>query len=291
MVNEEERLIVKQAIANIRPSTHGWWRTNCPICVIAKGSDDKKASLRFRPDNGYYDCLRCGAKGWLTGDYQSYVKEEEETVDDADAEWRKPPEGFMLLGEEPALTAQVTKPARDYLLSRNIGPAEWKKMKVGITFEGKYKNRIIVPVIVHGRWYGWSARIWAKKSEGVLTYRNANGMPRGEVLWNQNALYTKTDDPVVAVEGCFDGLPHVNTIDVVAFLGKPSHEHFWTLLGAVRPIVVALDGDSWTQAKAFSLKLRHKNKISTYLKFPPKVDPGELAPGELARMARESLNE
>ena len=101
-----------------------------------------------------------------------------------------------------------------------------------------------MPVLTSaGAWRGWVAR--ACDSRASRKYLNAPGMSLGGVgaLFNEAALAEVTDEPALVVEGPFDALAYWP--QAVAVLGKPTEPQMLTLLRAVRPVVVVLDGDAW----------------------------------------------
>jgi DNA primase len=290
------RDIVESAIGDARPSTNGWYRANCPLCVTRSGVTDKKVSLGFRPDNGFFYCQRCGLKGFLQGDFHLMA----EKVARAAAEADKPPqvlekpEGLMGLWKEPAISAIVTRPARRYLIrKRGIRKLSvWREAQISVTLTDPYHaNRIIVPIMSTDatQWVGWVARVWRQRQD-VLPYRYPFGMKRGQLLFNHEALLVETNEPAVIVEGVFDALPYWP--HGVACLGKPSRKQFPFLLAARRPLVVALDGDAWREGQALCRKLRFKGKQAEWIKLPPCTDPGDkqhAEDGELMEHARKAI--
>jgi hypothetical protein len=201
-------------------------------------------------------------------------------------EANEPPEGYMPLYEEPAVSALVTEPARNYLLRRNVPVETWRAVGIGVCLEGNYKNRIIIPVQTqeHEHWIGWVSRTWEKSN---LPYRYPPGMRRGQMMFNQDALQIETTEPLAIVEGCFDALPHWP--DASSCLGKPSHDQFSMLLSAKRPIVMALDGDAWEESWMWAQRLQLRQKQASYIRLEPKQDPNDLQPGELKLRAQEAF--
>lgn len=281
--------LLANAIAEATPSTKGWWRAECPICGLQRTKGDAKKSLGFFPETGYYHCFRCHSAGKLRGDFQEYrarapVRKTDPTEP---TEANFAPDGFMLLAEEPALSAIATEAARKYLVKRKISRETWKAAFIGVCLEGRHKDRVIVPIFGKNRfdWIGWVGRDWTGKA--TLPHKFPSGMLRGELLYNQQALAEKTEAPVIIVEGVFDAL--IDWPATVACLGKPSGNHFSIMCGTTRPIVVALDGDSWSEAEALSKRLQLAGKRSAWIRLPPKTDPGDLQPGELIQLAEKAL--
>jgi hypothetical protein len=158
---------------------------------------------------------------------------------------------------------------------------------MGAARRGEAAGRIVVPLLETGgsKWLGWVGRIWRKR-EGVLPYRYPAGMPRGALLFNHDALLVETAEPCMIVEGVFDALPHWPR--AVACLGKPSRGQLTALMAARRPIVVVLDGDAWREGQALARLLTFRGRSTKWLRLPPAVDPGDIAPDQMAGMIEEA---
>lgn len=259
-----------------------WRRANCRYCLLRKGTEDQKASFGIH-DSGYFHCFRCGARGFLDLGHDA--------PDPAAAPKPEVPEptfleDFVELGTWPGDSALLTLPARRYLEGRGVRKEIWHECQIGICTEGYFAERIIVPVIdPTGAWRGWVGRAWSP--DALMRYRYPRGMKRGELFWNERALYEETDAPVFIVEGCFDALPHYP--HAVACLGKPSRKQTAKIAKARRPVVVALDGDAWQEGLALSMLLKLDGVRATSLQLPPKTDPGNIPPSELLTMARAAI--
>jgi hypothetical protein len=268
MPRDDDQL-VRQAIAQATSSTGGWWRSACPVCTIQYGKEDKRASLGFYPETGFYHCFRCEISGYLQGRFDQYAGDDEQPAETPPIEL---PEGFMHIATEPAISANATKEARTFLLGRGVDRRTWREARLGITLEGKQRNRIIVPVYHEHRLAGWVGRVW--EPNRWLPYVYPEGFKRGDVLWNSNALQIETDKPLLVVEGVFDGLPYWP--DASACLGKPTRNQFDLLLEAKRPLAIALDGDAWELGRALSMRLKLKGRWAGFIRIPPKEDPNSV---------------
>lgn len=289
MLKADYRDIIAAALGDAQKSTGGWYRTNCPVCVMRTGKDDKRWSMGFHPDTGRYKCFRCQTGGVLTDDFSDMADANPEDEEDEEIFTLPPPDGFMLLGEEPGTTADKTEEARWYLEDRNVPLATWRACGIGVTYtDKKFRNRIIVPIKDDDTWYGYIGRIWDEESNNPLRYRYPAGMKRGGLLWNHHALFADTDTPILICEGIFDALPHFP--NAISCLGKPSYNQMPALNGTSRPLVFALDGDAWQEAEAFAMKARFDGKTAAHIRFPPKTDPGDLQPGELLDMGLKAIS-
>jgi DNA primase len=197
-----------------------------------------------------------------------------------------PPEGFMYLAEEPACSALSTEQARKYLWKRGIRKDIVRDAELGITFEGKQKGRVIVPIKdPGGLWLGWVGRIYHSRPV-MLKYVYPTGMKR-DMFFNQKALYAETDEPLYVMEGVFDALPHFP--HAIACLGKPAKKQVEILLATERPVVVALDGDAWQEGEALAMRLKLEGKRAGFIKFPPLTDPGDVFQDELFELGTAAL--
>lgn len=265
-----------------------WLRHDCPFCEFREGTPDKKQSWGFDLRTLRHHCFRCGNWGYLTEAPDAFDHIDLNAEDEKPVEEIKPPMGFMRAAQEPARSSISAQPAIRYLLSRGVTKQIAIESQVGLTLEGFYANRIIVPLLNGDKWDGWVGRVW-KTHRNVVTYRYPKGMKRGETMFNLAALAVETDDPLLVVEGCFDALPHWP--HAVSCLGKPTDWQFEQLLKARRPIVVALDGDAWTEGWGLATRLAMEGKQATSLHLPPVSDPGDMKSGELMTQARNALSE
>ena len=282
-------------------------RVLCPFCVSSKtGRADR--SLHFSP-NGFYYCFRCGTKGKLRG----YSDDLPRDAPEADPGLRALPEEFFPLADEPAVSAVAFDPARAYLARRGVSPATVVRFGIGGVVEGRYAGRVLVPLeppygalgchkgdrgtldvptspsgTVGPTTGGFVARDWTGRAGRPYLY--PAGMSR-ERLYLHSALAVRTDVPVLVVEGVFDALAHVGEdgCAAVALLGKPTHAQILALRATVRPVVVVLDGDAWSESWALCARLRFEGGRAGCVRLPPRTDPDEVPHGWLIEEAARSL--
>lgn len=271
-----------------------WIRVQCPFCAD-DGHVDRKHSLGVSAASGWYTCFRCGTRGKLREppDPALAHAEASATAQEPVASF-EPPAEYIPLSSKTGRRSMSLEPARAYLLKRGVGELAWKRYQIGAAVDGYWSGRIIVPMLSHetGAWLGWIARLWAgpfPSSEGrdSLKYLYPKDMPRGRTFWNHQALLLETKTPVMVVEGVFDALPHGD--NAVACLGKPSHLQVDWLYETPRPVAVVLDADAWRESWALAARLRFDGKRAGFVKLEGKVDPNQIAPETLLRMARKSL--
>lgn len=290
--------LIENALAESRPSSTGWRRANCPLC-LARGepTPDTKASWGININNGKWHCFRCHAKGMLSrlsdGDAEvEYVQRAvltEENTPLHPPTYIEPPDSWEPLDSEDGRTALVYAPAREYLAARGVSWNTIRDARIGVCDAGYYSQRIVTPVLARHSddWLGFIARTYLTGAElaratrraeqegkTFLRYAYPKWPTRGLCLLNERALDVVTDEPLIAVEGKFSAFPYWP--DVCAFLGKPTSAQI-ALLGAVRkrPIAVVLDGDAWEEGFATAMQIRLLGAHAGYVRLPPKTDPAE----------------
>lgn len=251
-----------------------WRRTHCKFCELWHGlSWDHRSNWCLNTSTGYYHCFRCQTRGYLPG-YSPPEAEEEENL--GPLEGIEPPEGFISLAEDDRRLTQ----ARTYVLSRGITKKTALRAGLGACIRGPFAGRIVVPVFDADdrTWVGWSARLYVQpKHERVPKYRYPEGMPRARIVYNMAALNEDTTRPLLVVEGVFDALPHYP--DAVALLGKPSPAQLDLLCETERPLIIALDGDSWNEGYWLAKQLSFRADVKACsLRLPPREDPCSVAP-------------
>jgi hypothetical protein len=277
-----ERELVEAACADAHRTSTGWLRATCPFCMMRVGVSDHRRSLSVLPGKWFYRCWRCHATGRLLQAPDGTQHLTQQTVDTSSFDLG-PPDTFMPLAEGEGATAMCTAAARAYLAGRGVSRHTCAEAGIGVCLHGRAAGRIVVPVYAPGtaEWRGWVGRAWDKRVE--LRYVYPPGMPRGELLFNADALLVQTDLPIFVVEGVFDALPHWP--DACSCLGKPTEGQVQLMLRARRPVLVALDGDAWTEGEALSLRLQLEGLTAAALHLPPCTDPGNYKTTELRRLA------
>lgn len=204
-----------------------WQRVNCPACPDRTGRADLHKSMSVSA-RGYFFCHRCHAKGW--------IKDPESTP--APVEPQPAPE-FELPGV-PLYTSRpgVHAAAKKYLLDRlgkYAGPV-CKAANLHVCYEGRFRNRIIVPYYRGGKLVGYQGRDFT--GTAMAKYINAKGMARE--FWNHDRI--AQSDWILLVEGVFDAFRWWP--NVVACGGKPTTEQIGILLQAKCKVIICLDLDA-----------------------------------------------
>lgn len=305
--------LIEAALEESRPSSTGWRRANCPLCLTrGEPTPDTKASWGINVTNGKWHCFRCHAKGALERLYNGdedvqYIPRAivaEENMPLHPDEYMEPPESWEPLDSEDGRESLVYKPARDYLLARGVSWDTIRDARIGVCDNGYYAQRIVTPVLARhsDNWIGFIARTYLtgedlaratrraeREGRTFLRYAYPKWPTRGLCLLNERALDVETDEPLIAVEGKFSAFPYWP--NVCAFLGKPTSSQI-ALLGRVRkrPIAVVLDGDAWEEGFATAMQIQLLGARAGYVRLPPKTDPAEgIDPEWLREEARKCV--
>jgi hypothetical protein len=280
MSYREAAQAVADAVRHARATGGGWFRVNCPLCLERVGTPDRRASLGVHAESGGYRCFRCHAKGrapGFSGGAQGYVQAPEPEVK-VDL-----PRGYTPLGDGPGATASTTARARAYLRGRGVNDATVKAARIG--YCEQRGPRVAVPVLDrHQRLRGWVARTIA---DADPRYLNARGGWAGEVLFNESALFRRTDEPVLVMEGVFDALPYWP--HAVAVLGKPTEQQVAAIAEARRPVAVCLDGDAADEGWALAQRLTLQGVHAGAVRLPPASDPATVDRQWLLTAASQAL--
>lgn len=289
---------VESAFAGV--ASGGWVRKPCPRCEEIEGKPDYKLSLGFNTDTGGFNCFKCAMKGSLPMDRREALALAEPDERSRPTDVREPvelAESFIYLFEGAGADARVLDPYRDYLLrpkaggGRNLPLETAAGMRIGCALSGKLRGRVIVPIPDYGSpradapWRGWVARDAQPKSS--FPYRYPTGMVREGLLWNESALWVRTDEPAFIGEGVFDA--SVFWPDGVACMGKPLESHLAKFRDARRPLVVCLDGDAWEEGRSLGWTLKHMGLRAGSIRLPPRTDPDEVELSWLREQARLAL--
>ena len=272
MRDSEAAAAVVRATLNATPSWSGWYRVNCPFCIHVVGKWDRGRALAVSTTSGWYKCWRCSTTGFVSelGGGEEYETPIRESVDDV-PEVETPPGCLPLWGDvHPGMTSVLA-----YLDSRGMDAALRAHVRPLACSSGRYRGRVIVPVVERGRQVGFVARALG---DANIRYLYPDAMERGQVFFAGDALSIETDEPAPIVEGVFDAVPFYP--HAPALLGKPSDVHLARIAAAPRPVVWVLDGDAHREAWAWSKWCAMQGARSTCVRLPPKTDPGEL-PSEI----------
>jgi ribosomal protein L37AE/L43A len=147
------------------------------------------------------------------------------------------PTGVYLLEDKG-----IAKRAYRYLRRRDFNDRDIEKNSMIYCFDGKYFNRILIPVVMFNKVFGFLGR-WVPlaNEKPQKKYRNSEGTHFSLLLWNYDNLQIRK--PVVAVEGIFSGI-RVDK-NVVATFGKKMSEQQANLIAKKsKELVLLFDSDA-----------------------------------------------
>ena len=245
-------------------------------CVLC---DDDKPRLYVSADTGVWVCFHCHEEGSLyrlflrvleLDSHEAYEAQRKLLTQDTTDPWREliaepgveekePDKGQVVLPTNFRPVSDVT-PERflRYLSRRHISRELAIQRGVGYCLQGRYANRLVLPVESDGHLFTFVARsVWsrcpgcqnaAEDCECERTFRKVltptGGRP-GLTLYNLDFVRASASSRVVLVEGAFDALRLPR--EAVALLTSSISATQVTLLAGVsrgRELVLCLDGDS-----------------------------------------------
>jgi hypothetical protein len=279
MSNQAMRDEVERIMEETPPNSAGWVRANCPWCEEL-GHHSRVKNLAINPETGYFKCWRsfhCGTVGFLWSKdaltySAAYVPVIAPSLADIIAKRIGPSpadlEGFQRIDvKAPGLGL----PYYTYLKKRRVSDKAITATGCGYCLGGQYKDRLVIPFVQGGEYVGAVTRVLYATG---YAYKNSPGFVR-DSMFNIDALFVETEEPIAIVEGVFDALPHWPY--AVACLGKPTDRQVDIIARAKRPVVMLLDGDARLENRStlLRLQLRGANVRAAYL--PPATDPGDLS--------------
>lgn len=269
----ETSQLVLDAVAGRRPNARGKVRTNCPFCETIVHKVDRKQCLEVSMVSGWWKCYRCESEGHIDRDELPFDPNTIVVQPKGEAPAVNLPEGFVPLWLPEGQTSFACAAARKYIRQHRVGVTQsiLEQAKIGACVRGRFMGRVVVPIYKAGRMVGYVGRAWRKKHP--MAYLYSEGFSRSDTLYNEDALYVTTDEPVLVVEGVFDTFPFFP--NAVAVLGKPSYDQVAMLCNARRPILIVFDGDAHAEATSLARQLRVVGKRAAALRLPPGVDPDE----------------
>jgi len=236
---------------------------SCPVCSYdIKGLDvlDGKGNLEVNYIQGVYKCWACsethdtrGRLRYLVKKYASprQFKKFELLIPDIPGEIEKKhykrvrlPHEYVSFKDASAglKITPIYKTAYNYLKKRNITDQMIEKFQIGFCYEGKYKNRIIIPSFDSDDIINY----FIARSYETNPYKKYDN-PEAEkqiIIFNESLI--NWDEPIQLVEGAFDSIFLPNAIPM---LGKVLSDHLFAILyeRAVK-ITIILDGDAYKNA-------------------------------------------
>lgn len=264
----------------------GWLRFYCPI----HGGDNQR-SLSVNPENGWFVCHACGARGKIED-----LGDDDATAGNPGAlagtsRWRPPPEPRPELAEamdrfQDALQAPnwFASCARDYIKHRKIPLDVAVAYGAGFAPHGEWPGsaqwrygRVVFPLTDPDgsviNLYGRTVSIARKDAGAGFRHRKLAG-PQG--LFNARAL--NAADRIWICEGVFDALTlaAIGIESAIALCGLKIP--CWAWFQGVSEVVLALDADARAQEEAASLRRAFALRGKQVLTMPTEAlsDCGDL---------------
>jgi len=264
---------IQERIEGESPNSAGYYHIHCPDCQTAR---ERKPKMYVSTHSGWWKCWRCGVTGRLPGDWEEVDDDGWEDVPEERPPIEEPSEYHALPG-----THRLLEPARAYLRGRGVPDHVVAEARLGYARKGDHAQRVIMPIPgPDGEWLGWVGA--AIRRPHPVPYWTAGNMDRESTFYNDCALARVTEEPLLVTEGPFDALRHWP--NAVACLGKPTPSQIKRLRRAQRPLIIALDGDSWREGVGVAESLRVDGRRAYAVVLPRGQDLDDTDP-ELVRAA------
>lgn len=189
----------------------GWTNVKCPFC------DDKTFNGGFNNDGNYYHCWKCGGHDFKQS-LSLVTNIPRNQIDELIEQYQGRNSILNKLNKKKAKAIKLELPTntftpgeRKYLKLRNFDPRflHEKYKIVGGGISGKWKHRIIIPLIYEGKIVSWTGRsIFSKEKITELKIpRYKNLSIEESVIDPKSTLYNLDNckkDTAVLTEGAFD---------------------------------------------------------------------------------------
>ena len=252
---------------NIEYSTkvnRGWVNVECPFCY----SSTHQKHLGFNPYGDYCHCWKCGGKNIKTA-LSRLLSIPSNCVEDVMRDYRGRNIQLNNLNKKSKTIHKLELPTdtflpieRKYLKSRNFNPKylhdKYKIVGGGMT--GKWKYRIIIPLILNNKIVSWTARsILDKEKLSELDIPRYKNLSIEESIYPPKDLFYNIDncngDTVVITEGAFDvmrlGDRFGNNDNVICSWGTTmTQSQISTLKNKFKKVYMMFDNEPEAQEKA-----------------------------------------
>lgn len=255
---------------DIKPSTKGWYRSDCPYC-----GGNYCFSVHLIKNRGKcFKCLENGiliyhlmhmenfetfiqAKNYLNvqKEYEAY----EDTVVKERFEKKRVllPESFRLLNRKYGI---LGKAAGNYMKGRGYDILDLAMKGIGYCLEGLYAGYIIFPFYRRGELVFFQGRKFMGGGPKMQNPKNEDfGIGKTELVYNQDALFIY--DRINVVESITNALTLGD--NTIALLGKKISTYQFGLLmnSPCTHITLLLDDDALGDALELALRLVHYKKV------------------------------
>lgn len=273
-----------QGRLNIKRSTKGYWRCNCPYCggaytmainmeyhsVACFKCDEKVSTIKLLMFMENFDVLPQAYQFLrIQQEYENFegkahvVKKEYAKIE--------LPEGFKLISQgEDAMG----KAARHYMKKRGFNISSLSLKGVGYGTQGRYWGYIIFPFYRKGELIYYQGRLYMGNGAKMQNPEEGEfGIGKSQLIYNQDALYIY--NRAYIVESITNSLTLGDA--AIATLGKKVSPNQFSniLLSPCEKVVVILDDDAWKDSVDLCLSLVHY-KQTKIIRMPFEVDVNDL---------------
>lgn len=266
----------------------GWINIQCPFC------DDSTNHLGFNETGCYFNCWKCGYHP-VKNTIKKLLNIKYHEVDSIISMYDFRIKVIHNLNNKKSVLQKVKLPGSDdlksldskYLLKRNFDPGFiLKKYRIrGSNIVGKYKYRIIIPILYNSAVVSFQGRAIANQDP---KYKNSSA--EESVIVCKDILYNLDNcrkDSICLVEGVLDVWNMGDNF--AASFGTAIKEQQIKYLMKYKNIFFMFDPENDAQKKAekAAAKLSSVGKYTEVIKIEGYKDPGELPESEVKYIKKE----
>lgn len=250
---------------------------------------DRKKKLTINSSSGLFHCWSCNEKGNFNKFYKEYAKRvisigefitEQHTVFTptirSESNEIPYPDNFRFLTDSKKSLG--AKKYFNYLVDRGITEEDINYYRLGYCTEGKYADRVIIPVYKKDTFVSFIARaITPDKKPKVLTPASLPGT-HGVKDYVYNLDRAKDTKLLLIGEGVFDAI--ALGVSGICLFGKESSPAQLAQIINTKPrrVVICLDGDAYKYALKLADQLIFHISDVRVCSFPKEEDPSSLGP-------------
>lgn len=281
---------------NIKPSTKGWYRADCPHCA-----GNYCFGVHFLKNKG--QCFKCGESYTLIetlmgmenlstlNEAKSFInlQAEYDGYEDAIVKERLEkkevnlPDGFKLILYAEGI---LGKAAQRYVKKRGFKLEDLAMRGVGYCLDGEYAGYIIFPFYRKTELVFFQGRKFIGNGPKMKNPPNEEfGVGKTEIVYNQDALFLY--DRINVVESITNAITLGD--NAIALLGKHISDYQLKLLlkSPCTHITIALDDDAISDACNLAMQLCHYKKVKL-VKMPKGKDVNDLGKVETRKLIKKT---
>ena len=295
-----EKLFSDYGIDYSTKTNKGWVNTKCVYCG---GSSYK---LGFNPEEDYCTCFACGFHN-LNETLSKLLNISVSVIPDIIRNYKTRTIIVDSLNKKKTVINKIELPTdtftiaeRKYLRSRNFSP-KYLNQKYGIVgggITGKWKYRIIIPLILNSQIVSWTARsILPKNKLDELKIPRYKNLSINESIIDVKSTLFNLDncksDKVILTEGAFDVLRFDGNA-ICSFGTSITQEQIGVIADRFKKVFILFDNeiDAQKKARKYGLELSSLGVdvevVNAYEDFG-KNDMGDCTPEEI-QMIKSELN-